>query len=74
MLAKYAMSRPVILSFTEYILQRAYHDLAILPSNKPVISYGPPGYSAAAGQTVTVFGCTGFLGRYLISKLGMFKL
>jgi len=50
--------------------KRAYHDLNILPGNKPVISHGPPGYSAVAGQTVTVFGCTGFLGRYLISKLG----
>jgi len=41
-----------------------------LPSKKPAISYGPPGYSAVSGRTVTVFGCTGFLGRYLVSKLG----
>jgi NADH dehydrogenase (ubiquinone) 1 alpha subcomplex subunit 9 len=35
-----------------------------------VVSQGPPGYSAVAGHVVTVFGCTGFLGRYLVSKLG----
>jgi membrane-associated phospholipid phosphatase len=51
--------------------QRAYHDLVNLPTQKPVISYGPPGYSAVSGHTVTVFGATGFLGRYLVSKLGM---
>ncbi|KAF9468558.1 39kDa subunit of Ndufa9, NADH ubiquinone oxidoreductase [Collybia nuda] len=49
--------------------QRAYHDLVTLPTNKPIISQGPPGYSAVSGHTVTVFGCTGFLGRYLVSKL-----
>ena len=52
--------------------QRAYHDLVTLPNKKPAISYGPPGYSAVSGRTVTVFGCTGFLGRYLVSKLGTF--
>jgi len=41
-----------------------------LPGNKPVISSGPPGYSAVSGHRVTVFGSTGFLGRYLVSKLG----
>ncbi|KIK07979.1 hypothetical protein K443DRAFT_128758 [Laccaria amethystina LaAM-08-1] len=50
--------------------KRTYHDLTTLPNGKPAISYGPPGYSAVAGRTVTVFGCTGFLGRYLVSKLG----
>ncbi|KAF8349317.1 NADH dehydrogenase [Amanita rubescens] len=49
--------------------QRTYHDLVTLPTRKPVIAQGPPGYSAVSGHTVTVFGCTGFLGRYLVSKL-----
>lgn len=49
--------------------KRALHDLVTLPGQKPVISYGPPGYSAVSGHVVTVFGCTGFLGRYLVSKL-----
>jgi len=49
--------------------KRAYHDLVTLPTKKPIISQGPPGYSAVTGHVVTVFGCTGFLGRYLVSKL-----
>lgn len=54
-----------------YTPQRAYHDLITLPSaGKAVVSHGPPGYSAVSGHTVTVFGCTGFLGRYLVSKIG----
>ncbi|KAJ3517437.1 hypothetical protein NLJ89_g494 [Agrocybe chaxingu] len=50
--------------------KRAYHDLLTLPGNKPIVSSGPPGYSAVSGHRVTVFGCTGFLGRYVVSKLG----
>ncbi|KAG6830689.1 hypothetical protein H0H92_015165 [Tricholoma furcatifolium] len=49
--------------------RRAYHDLVTLPSQKPIVSQGIPGYSAVSGHVVTVFGCTGFLGRYLVSKL-----
>ncbi|PCH40004.1 NADH dehydrogenase [Wolfiporia cocos MD-104 SS10] len=49
--------------------QRALHDFVALPNNKPVIAYGPPGRSATTGHVVTVFGCTGFLGRYLVAKL-----
>ncbi|KAJ7366747.1 NAD(P)-binding protein [Mycena albidolilacea] len=52
--------------------KRAYHDLITLPAatgSKPIVSQGPPGYSAVSGHTVTVFGCTGFLGRYLVSKI-----
>lgn len=48
--------------------KRAIHDLLTV-NGKPVISYGPPGRSAATGRVATVFGCTGFLGRYLVSKL-----
>jgi len=36
---------------------------------KPSIQYGPVGRSAVTGHVATVFGCTGFLGRYLVSKL-----
>ncbi|KIY44806.1 NAD(P)-binding protein [Fistulina hepatica ATCC 64428] len=50
--------------------QRAYHDVATLPSKRVVVSQGPPGYSAVSGHVATVFGCTGFLGRYVVSKLG----
>ena len=51
--------------------QRAYHDLVTLPaSGKPIVSQGLPGYSSVSGHRVTVFGCTSFLGRYVVSKLG----
>ena len=49
--------------------KRAYHDITTLPTKKPIVSQGTPGYSAVSGHVVTVFGCTGFLGRYLVSKL-----
>ncbi|KAI0328869.1 NADH dehydrogenase [Cubamyces sp. BRFM 1775] len=49
--------------------KRALHDLTALPSNKPAIAYGPPGRSATTGHIATVFGCTGFMGRYLVAKL-----
>uniref|UniRef100_A0A8H7Y357 NAD-dependent epimerase/dehydratase domain-containing protein n=2 Tax=Psilocybe cubensis TaxID=181762 RepID=A0A8H7Y357_PSICU len=55
---------------TVVIGKRAYHDLVTLPGNKPIVSSGPPGYSGVSGHRVTVFGCTGFLGRYVVSKLG----
>ncbi|KZS93197.1 NADH dehydrogenase [Sistotremastrum niveocremeum HHB9708] len=49
---------------------RAIHDLIVSgPTKKPIIAYGPPGRSAVTGQVATVFGCTGFLGRYLVAKL-----
>ncbi|KAH0831927.1 39kDa subunit of Ndufa9, NADH ubiquinone oxidoreductase [Lanmaoa asiatica] len=43
--------------------------MVTLPGRKAVVSSGVPGYSAVSGHVVTVFGCTGFLGRYLVSKL-----
>jgi nucleoside-diphosphate-sugar epimerase len=30
--------------------------------------------TATAGHTVTVFGATGFLGRYIVNRLGMERL
>ncbi|KAK0188199.1 hypothetical protein F5146DRAFT_1003843 [Armillaria mellea] len=48
---------------------RTYHSITPLP-NKVVVASGLPGYSAVSGHVATVFGCTGFLGRYLVSKLG----
>ena len=34
------------------------------------IAVGKGGRSSVAGLTATVFGCTGFLGRYVVNKLG----
>lgn len=32
--------------------------------------FGPGGRSSVSGVTATVFGCAGFLGRYVVNKLG----
>jgi NADH dehydrogenase (ubiquinone) 1 alpha subcomplex subunit 9 len=39
-------------------------------AEKPIIRQGVAGRSAVSGSVATVFGCTGFLGRYLVHKLG----
>jgi len=65
-------SPPNMLRFQRAIRQpgkRAYHDLVALPSKKPIVSSGVPGYSAVTGHVATVFGCTGFLGRYVVAKM-----
>ncbi|KAJ9113892.1 hypothetical protein QFC19_000086 [Naganishia cerealis] len=59
--------------------KRSAHDLMIQHKPSPsgsmparaIIRHGPPtgGRSAQNGQVATVFGCTGFLGRYLVHKL-----
>ncbi|KAI0632442.1 NADH dehydrogenase [Trametes polyzona] len=49
--------------------KRALHDITPLSSKKAAIAYGPPGRSAVTGHVATVFGCTGFLGRYVVAKL-----
>ncbi|KAI6030547.1 39kDa subunit of Ndufa9, NADH ubiquinone oxidoreductase [Pisolithus orientalis] len=52
----------LLLNLENKLPTRALHDLVTLPGQKPVISYGPPGYSASLAAP-------GFLGRYLVSKL-----
>ncbi|RIA94373.1 NADH dehydrogenase 1 alpha subcomplex 9 [Glomus cerebriforme] len=50
--------------------KRFAHDLVVRKSSgKPIIKYGPGGRSSVSGHIATVFGSTGFLGRYLVSKL-----
>ncbi|CAI2165222.1 7179_t:CDS:10 [Funneliformis geosporum] len=53
-----------------YNQKRFAHDLIIRKkTGKPIIKYGPGGRSSVSGHIATVFGCTGFLGRYVVSKL-----
>ncbi|KAF8582810.1 NADH dehydrogenase [Ramaria rubella] len=55
---------------TKSLNRRLLHDLTAFGSGyKPTLGYGPPGRSADTGHVATVFGCTGFLGRYLVHKL-----
>ncbi|KZT55776.1 NAD(P)-binding protein [Calocera cornea HHB12733] len=51
------------------VLKRGAHDLVTLPGRPPVVRYGPEGRSSISGHVATVFGCSGFLGRYVVSKL-----
>lgn len=65
------------ISYTKVLTpEQSAHDLIIQNSPatgapSPVLKYGPPtgGRSAVSGHTATVFGCTGFLGRYVVAKL-----
>lgn len=49
---------------------RSMHDLTLRKkTGQPMIKYGMGGRSSTNGHIATVFGCTGFLGRYVVNKL-----
>ncbi|CAG8569558.1 5175_t:CDS:10 [Ambispora gerdemannii] len=53
-----------------FVQRRNAHDIIIRKrTGKPIVKYGPGGRSSVSGHVATVFGCTGFLGRYLVAKL-----
>ncbi|EXX58721.1 putative NADH2 dehydrogenase 40K chain [Rhizophagus irregularis DAOM 181602=DAOM 197198] len=59
-----------IITFKQFKQKRFAHDLVVRKTTgKPIIKYGPGGRSSVSGHIATVFGSTGFLGRYLVSKL-----
>ncbi|KZO93605.1 NAD(P)-binding protein [Calocera viscosa TUFC12733] len=53
----------------DVVLRRGVHDLVTFANRPPVVRYGPEGRSSISGHCATVFGCSGFLGRYVVSKL-----
>jgi NADH dehydrogenase (ubiquinone) 1 alpha subcomplex subunit 9 len=58
------------------VTKRTFSSLTSLESHRPMewsplrLKMGPGGRSSLGGLIVTVFGCTGFLGRYVVNRLG----
>jgi len=60
--------RPAPLSTSACRPQRINHDVRITRTGKPLLTVSG-GRSGIGGYTATVFGATGFLGRYLVNRL-----
>lgn len=53
---------------TQMQCRRKISDITITRTGKPIIRV-PGGRSSLGGHTVTVFGATGFLGRYIVNRM-----
>ncbi|ORX34514.1 hypothetical protein BD324DRAFT_636205 [Kockovaella imperatae] len=68
----FGMLQPTRLSPLRRLGVRYVNDLTVQRGrhgSTPMIQHGPPGRSAVSGHTVTVFGCTGFLGKYVVQQI-----
>ncbi|OBT90831.1 NADH-ubiquinone oxidoreductase 40 kDa subunit, mitochondrial [Pseudogymnoascus sp. 03VT05] len=61
-----AAARPK--SYTSPIASRNVSDISITRTGKPIVKV-QGGRSSLGGHTATVFGATGFLGRYIVNRL-----
>lgn len=65
-------ARNSVFRAAQAVQARELHDLTISrKTGKPIIKYGPygGGRNSVSGHVATVFGCTGFLGRYIVNRL-----
>ncbi|KAI9790839.1 MAG: NADH-ubiquinone oxidoreductase 40 kDa subunit [Piccolia ochrophora] len=60
--------RPKKLPLAPQLQRRSLQDITITRTGKPIIRV-QGGRSSAGGHTATVFGATGFVGRYIVNRL-----
>ncbi|KAF9998665.1 hypothetical protein BGZ65_005854 [Modicella reniformis] len=66
-LSRFLESKQAVVGLVQ---KRFSHDLVVSPkTGRIIIRQGAGGRSSTNGHVVTVFGCTGFLGRYLVNRL-----